>query len=184
MPPRRRVRSCACSTTRWPAAAALHVVRAMRRDWEVSPVSLVLLTASADAAAAARAAQAGADDCVPMAGVTGVLAPIVRNRLERARTQRLAADVDPATRLPHLRSAMPMVERMVSIARRYNHALSILVTEVDGLAALHADGDGESANAAVGAARTPAGPRLPLRRPRDARRAGTLRGGGLRHEGR
>ncbi len=124
---------------------ALHVVRAMRRDWDTSPVSLVLVTASADTATAARAAQAGADDCVPVAGVPGVLAPTVRNRLERARTQRLAADVDPATRLPHLRSAMPMVERMVSIARRYNHTLSMLVTEVDGVAALHASGDGESA---------------------------------------
>ncbi len=124
---------------------ALHVVRAIRRDWEVSPLSVVLITASADAATAAQAALAGADDCVPVAGVPGVLGPIVRNRLERARTQRLAADVDPATKLPHLRSALPMVERMVSIARRYNHALSILVTEVDGLAALHADGDGESA---------------------------------------
>ncbi|MCC6991203.1 MAG: response regulator, partial [Acidobacteria bacterium] len=125
--------------------SALHLARAMRRDLEVSAIGLVLLTAAADAATAALAAEAGVDDCVPVAAVGGALAPIVRNRLERARTQRLAADVDPATRLPHLRSAMPMVERMVSIARRYNHALSILVTEVDGLAALHAAGDSESA---------------------------------------
>lgn len=124
-------------------SAALHVPRAMRRDWDVSPVSVVLLTAQIDAA---TAADAGVDDCVPVAAVATALRPIVRNRLERARTQRLAADVDSATRLPHLRSAMPMVERMVSIARRYNHPLSMLVTEVDGLAALHAAGDGDSAD--------------------------------------
>jgi diguanylate cyclase (GGDEF)-like protein len=82
---------------------------------------------------------------VPVSAVATLLAPVARNRLERARTQRLAADVDPATRLPQLRSAMPMVERMISIARRYHHPLSILVTEVDRFAALHAAGDGDSA---------------------------------------
>ena len=125
--------------------SALHVPRAMRRDWDVAPVSVVLLTTSIDASTAARAAEAGVDDCVPIAAVSGALASVVRNRLDRGRTQRLAADLDPSTRLPHLRSAMPMVERMISIARRYNHALSIVVTEVDGLAALHASGDNESA---------------------------------------
>ncbi len=125
--------------------AALHVPRAMRRDWDIAPVSVVLLTTSADAATAARAAEAGVDDCVPIAAIGGALSAVVRNRLDRGRTQRLAADLDPSTRLPHLRSAMPMVERMVSIARRYNHALSFVVTEVDGLAALHAAGDSESA---------------------------------------
>ena len=124
---------------------ALDVPRAMRRDQETSAIGVVLLTASQNATTAAQAAAAGVDDCVPVAAVAALLAPVVRNRLERARTQRLAADVDPATRLPQLRSAMPMVERMVSIARRYQHALSILVTEVDGLAALHAAGDSDSA---------------------------------------
>ncbi len=125
--------------------SALHVPRAMRRDWDVAPISVVLITASADASTAARAAEAGVDDCVPVAAMSGALRAVVRNRLDRGRTQRLAADLDPSTRLHHLRSAMPMVERMISIARRYNHALSIVVTEVDGLAALHAAGDSESA---------------------------------------
>ncbi|MEP7118140.1 MAG: response regulator [Acidobacteriota bacterium] len=124
---------------------ALDVLRAMRRDWDIAPLSVVLITASADPATAVRAADAGVDDGVPASAVADVLGAVVRNRLDRARTQRLAADVDPATRLPRLHSAMPMIERMVSIARRYNHPLSLLVTEVDGVAALHASGDGESA---------------------------------------
>lgn len=120
--------------------ARLHVVRAIRRDWDVSSTSVLLLTTADDDATAARALDAGLDDWVPAAAVPHLLAAHARNRLERARTQRLSADVDPTTRLPHLRSVVATVERMVAIARRYNHALALLVLEVDGIASHRAAG--------------------------------------------
>ncbi|MBL8138601.1 MAG: response regulator [Acidobacteria bacterium] len=124
--------------------AALHLPRAMRREWDVAPTSVVLVTPAGDDATRARVAAAGVDDWLPVVAVPSLLAATVRNRLDRASTQRLAADLDPATRLPHLRSVVPVVERMVAIARRYNHALAIVVVEVDGLRAHHAARDDDT----------------------------------------
>lgn len=111
----------------------LHVARAIRREWDVSSTSVLLVTSGDDDATARRALDAGIDDWVHAAAVPHLLAAHARNRLERARTQRLSADVDPTTRLPQLRSVLPTIERMVAIARRYNHALAMLVLEVDGI---------------------------------------------------
>lgn len=124
--------------------AALHLPRAMRREWDVAPTSVVLLTQAGDDATMACVATAGVDDWLPVVAVPSLLAATVRNRLDRASTQRLAADLDPATRLPHLRSAVPVIERMVAIARRYNHALAIVVVEVDGIRARRAARDDET----------------------------------------
>lgn len=124
--------------------AALHLPRALRREWDVAATSVVLLTGGTDEATVARATAAGVDDCLPAAAVESLLASVVRNRLDRSRTLRLAADLDPATRLPHLRSVMPTVERMVAIARRYCHALAMLVVEVDGIAARRASGNDDT----------------------------------------
>lgn len=120
---------------------SLHLARALRREWDVAATSLVVVTADASDATVQRAVEAGADDCVPRVAVPALIASVVRNRLDRARTQRQAADIDPVTRLPHLRSVMGMVERMVAIARRYHHALAVLMVEIDGLGARRAAGD-------------------------------------------
>ncbi len=92
---------------------ALHLPRAMRREWDVAPTSIVLLTAGSDEATIARATAAGVDDWLPVAATASLLTAVVRNRLDRTSTQRLAADLDPATRLPHLRSVIATIERMV-----------------------------------------------------------------------
>ena len=123
---------------------SLHLPRALRREWDVAATSVVLVTSDTSEATAGRAADAGVDDCVPRSAVPTVIGAVVRNRLERSRTQRQAADIEPATRLPHLRSVMPTIERMVAIARRYNHALGMLVVEVDGLAARRATRDDDT----------------------------------------
>lgn len=123
---------------------ALHVPRAMRREWDVAPTSVVLITSATDDATIARAVAAGVDDWVPLVAVTTLLTAVARNRLDRASTQRLAADLDPATRLPHLRSVVPTIERMVAIARRYTHALALVVVEVDGIGARRAAGEDET----------------------------------------
>lgn len=124
--------------------STLHLPRALRREWDVAATSVVLVTNDAAESTMARAAEAGVDDCVPRGAVSSVIAAVVRNRLDRGRTQRLAADIEPATRLPHLRSVMPTIERMVAIARRYHHALSMLVVEVDGLAARRTQRDDDT----------------------------------------
>lgn len=124
--------------------ASLHLPRAMRREWDVAAASVVLLTAGTDEATIARAAGAGVDDWLPAVAVPAVLAAVARNRLDRARTQRLAADLDPATRLPHLRSVVATIERMVAVARRYDHALAVLVVEVDGIRERRAARDDET----------------------------------------
>ncbi len=124
--------------------ATLDLPRAMRREWDVAPTSIVLLTRSGDDATMARVAAAGVDDWLPVVAAPSLLAATVRNRLDRASTQRLAADLDPATRLPHLRSVVPVIERMVAIARRYNHALSLVVVEVDGIRERRAVRDDET----------------------------------------
>ncbi len=123
---------------------ALHVPHAMRREWDVAPTSIVLLTAGSDEATVARATAAGVDDWLPAQATAALLTTVARNRLERATTQRLAADLDPATRLPHLRSVMATLERMVAIARRYNHALALVVVEVDGIRERRAARDDET----------------------------------------
>ncbi len=123
---------------------SLHLARALRREWDAAATSLVVLTADAAELTLARAAEAGVDDCVPRAGVPALLTAVARNRLDRTRTQRLAADIDPATRLPHLRSVAATVERMVAIARRYHHALAVLMVEVDGQQARRAARDDDT----------------------------------------
>ncbi|MBP7778890.1 MAG: response regulator [Acidobacteria bacterium] len=123
---------------------ALHLPRAMRREWDVAPTSIVLLTAASDEATIARATAAGVDDWLPVAATASLLTAVVRNRLDRTSTQRLAADLDPATRLPHLRSVIATIERMVAIARRYNHALALVVVEVDGIRQRRAANDDET----------------------------------------
>ncbi|MGE0363262.1 MAG: response regulator [Vicinamibacterales bacterium] len=123
---------------------AYHMVRAIRRETDTAHTAVVLLTDAAGSAATPRAAEAGVDDVVPVAAATA-LAAIVRNRLDRGRTQRQAADLDPATRLPQLRAVLPVAERMVGIARRYHHPLAVLVAEVDHLQAIAAANDDETA---------------------------------------
>ena len=133
--------------------AGHHIVRAMRRESEVAHASVILLSGSDDPEALAEAAEHGVDDCVPVPHVETLLASMARGRIDRGRTQRLAVDLDPATRLARLHAVMPMLERMVSIARRYNHALSVLVLEVDGLrdvAARHDDETAERLGALLG----------------------------------
>jgi len=118
--------------------AAYHAVRAMRRETDTAHSAVVLLTAETDPAATSRAADAGVDDVVPVSAAGTALLAIARNRLDRGRTQRQAADLDPATRLPQLRAVLPVAERMVAIARRYHHPLAVLVAEVDHLRAIAA----------------------------------------------
>ncbi len=124
--------------------AAFHTVLAMRREWEVAHTG-VLLVAADGATVAVAAAEAGVDDCVPLAAVDALLRGVAHNRLERSRALRLAADLDPATRLAQLRAVMPIMERMVSIARRYSHPLAVVVAEVDQLRAIAASHDDATA---------------------------------------
>lgn len=126
--------------------AALHIVRALRREADVAHVGVVLLSTAADAETLARAAEAGVDDCVPAEHVETLLAPMAQGRLARGRTQRLAQDLDPATRVPRLHAVMPMLERMVSIARRYHHPLAVFSLEVDGLRAIAQQHDDSTAD--------------------------------------
>jgi diguanylate cyclase (GGDEF)-like protein len=132
---------------------AFHTVRAMRRDWEVAHTGVLIVTADRGTAVAAAGADAGVDDCVPLAAVDGVLRAVARNRLDRNRALRLAADSDPATRLAQVRAVMPIMERMVSIARRYSHPLAVVVAEVDQLRAIattHDDATAERLAALLG----------------------------------
>jgi diguanylate cyclase (GGDEF)-like protein len=133
--------------------AAFHTVRAMRRESEVAHTGVLIVTADDGAALAAAAAEAGVDDCVPLAAVDGLLRGVAHNRLERSRALRLAADLDPSTRLAQLRAVMPIMERMVSIARRYSHPLAVVVAEVDQLRAIattHDDATAERLAALLG----------------------------------
>jgi diguanylate cyclase (GGDEF)-like protein len=118
----------------------------MRREADVAHVGIVLLTAATDPGILARTAEAGVDDCLPLPHADALLAPMVEGRLARGRTQRLAQDLDTATRLPRLHAVMPMLERMVSIARRYHHPLALFSIEVDGLRAIAKQHDDETAD--------------------------------------
>ncbi|MGD9903184.1 MAG: response regulator [Vicinamibacterales bacterium] len=125
--------------------AAFHTVRAMRRDGDTAHSAVVLVSSDDDPATATRAAAAGVDDVVPAGVAAAALATVARNRLERGRALRQAGDLDPATRLPQLRAALPTAERMIGIARRYHHALAVLVAEVDHLRAIAAAHDDDTA---------------------------------------
>jgi len=90
---------------------------------------------------------------VPLAQLGQLLGPIARGRLDRGRTQRLAVDMDPSTRLARLHAVMPMLERMVSIAKRYHHPLALFLIEVDAMrevAAIHDDTTAERLAALLG----------------------------------
>jgi diguanylate cyclase (GGDEF)-like protein len=133
--------------------AAFHTVRALRREWDVAHTGVVLVAADGSPSHAAVAAAAGVDDCVPLAAGGTVLGAVTRNRLERSRALRLAADLDPATRLAQMRAVVPTMDRMISIARRYHHPLAVLVAEVDRLraiAAAHDDATAERLAALLG----------------------------------
>ena len=132
---------------------ACHTVRAIRREWEVAHLGVILVTAATDPDAVARAAEAGVDDCVPAVAIEPVLGAVARNRIERGRALRLAADLDPATRLARLQAVMPIVDRMTSIARRYGHPLAVVIAEVDSLLAIastHGDDTAEQLAALLG----------------------------------
>jgi two-component system cell cycle response regulator len=123
-----------------PDGTALEFLEAVNSKGIETPV--VVITSQGDELIASRMIQAGASDYLPKAKVSGdVLLRIISNALEKAglrREMRLAQEKlaemsirDELTDMFNRRYFEESLEREVSGAKRYNHALALCIIDLD-----------------------------------------------------
>lgn len=97
---------------------------------------VILLTESADEAAAVAAVRAGAEDCLGVADASGpVLVRAMLCALERtshAATLRTQAVTDPLTGLANRHGLQPSLDHALAMARRTGRSLAVLFLDLDG----------------------------------------------------
>jgi diguanylate cyclase (GGDEF)-like protein len=110
---------------------ALELCRVLRNDPRWGAVPVLFLTASTDPDLARRLFECGGDDVVAKASIESELVGRVRNRLERTRMLRLAANVDSLTGVATRRRGAQVLDRFFKLASRQRQPISIAVVDLD-----------------------------------------------------
>ncbi len=114
-----------------PGVNGIELCRVLRNDprWAATPI--LFLTARTEPASVLRMFEAGADDFVAKPVLGPELVARVRNRLERTRMLRLAADVDSLTGVATRRRGVEVLERFFRLAQRQQMPISMASIDLD-----------------------------------------------------
>jgi diguanylate cyclase (GGDEF)-like protein len=113
------------------ALNGIELCRVLRNDPRWAAVPVMFLSAATDSAEVTRMYEAGGDDYVSKPVVGTELVARVRNRLERTRMLRLAADVDSLTGVGTRRRGIEVLERFIRLAQRQLLPISVAVVDLD-----------------------------------------------------
>ena len=114
-----------------PSLNGIELCRVLRSEPRWSAVPVLFLTARTDAGTVTRMFEAGGDDFVAKPVLGPELVARVRNRLERTRMLRRAADVDSLTGVATRRRGVEVIERFLRVAQRQRQAISVAVIDLD-----------------------------------------------------
>ncbi|HEY4219541.1 MAG TPA: response regulator [Gemmatimonadaceae bacterium] len=117
--------------TDMPHLNGIEICRVLRNDPRWAAVPVLFLTALTEASVVTRMFEAGADDYVAKPVLGPELVARVRNRLERTRMLRLAADVDSLTGVATRRRGIEVLERFIRLAQRQALPISVAVIDLD-----------------------------------------------------
>jgi diguanylate cyclase (GGDEF)-like protein len=114
-----------------PGLNGIELCRVLRNDPRWSALPVLFLTARSEPANVLRMFEAGADDFVAKPVLGPELVARVRNRLERTRMLRLAADVDSLTGVATRRRGIEVLERIFRLAQRQRQPISVAAIDLD-----------------------------------------------------
>jgi diguanylate cyclase (GGDEF)-like protein len=114
-----------------PQLNGIELCRVMRNDPRWAAVPVLFLTDPVEPAAVTRMFEAGADDFVAKPVLGPELVARVRNRIERTRMLRRAADVDSLTGVATRRRGIEVLERLFRLAHRQRQPISIAAIDLD-----------------------------------------------------
>ncbi len=114
-----------------PQLNGIELCRVMRNDPRWAAVSVLFLTDPVDPAKVTRMFEAGADDFVVKPVLGPELVARVRNRIERTRILRRAADVDSLTGVATRRRGIEVLERLFRLAHRQRQPISFAAIDLD-----------------------------------------------------
>jgi len=114
-----------------PGLTGVELCRVLRNDPRWAAVPVLFLTSRGDPMTVIRMFEAGADDFVAKPVLGPELIARVRNRLERTRMLRLAADVDILTGVATRRRGIEVLERYFRLAQRQRQPISVAAIDLD-----------------------------------------------------
>jgi len=114
-----------------PGLNGIELCRVLRNDPRWAAVPILFLTARADSENVTQMFEAGADDFVSKPVTGPELLARVRNRLERTRALRLAADIDSLTGVATRRRGIEVLERFFRLGQRQRQPISVAAIDLD-----------------------------------------------------
>ena len=114
-----------------PQLNGIELCRVMRNDPRWAAVSVLFLTDPVEPAKVTRMFEVGADDFVVKPVLGPELVARVRNRIERTRILRRAADVDSLTGVATRRRGIEVLERLFRLAHRQRQPISFAAIDLD-----------------------------------------------------